>query len=544
MIDSKYTEYAKDVLEGKIVAGELIKLACQRYLNFFEREDLYFDTEKADKPLRFIAKLKHNTGKFVGHPFILQDWQRFIIYAIFGFYKKEDDTRLCRSSYIQIARKCGKTSFASAIGLYGLVADGESGAEVTCVAPSAAQSRIAFKNASEYVGTINRGNILKCLTGEIRFDHTHSRFRIMSSSAKFGDGFNPSLAIIDEYHALPNNDIPNLLISGTGMRRQPLMIYITTAGFNLYSACHSYRNMCEEILRGLKEDDSIFPFIYELDPSDNWEDSTVWKKCCPSLDITVTKDYMERQLLTAKNNPVDEISIKTKTFNIWCSSKEVWLQNDLLLKVSKDIKLEDYGNKGLVAYAGIDLAAVSDLACLSILFQYENNFYFKTWAFVPETQLTESLNKELYKKWKREGNLIVTHGNVTDYDYILKQIQEINKVIPIVKVSYDSWNATQFAISATEQGLNMSPYSQALGNFNKPTKEFERLVKSGKVVIDNSELVRWCFNNAVLKSDFNENCKPIKGDNRNNKIDAVISMLTALGGLLEEPFYMPYFEAI
>lgn len=543
MIDSKYTKYAEDVINGKIVAGELVKLACSRYLSFFDRDDLYFDCDKADKPKRFISKLRHTTGKFAGKPFILQDWQEFICYAIFGWYKKIDNTRLCRSAYIQIARKCGKTSFASALGLYGLIADGESGAEVTCVAPSAAQSRIAFKNASEYTESINHGKILKTLTGEIRFDHTHSRFRIMSSDAKFGDGFNPSLAIIDEYHALPNNDIPNLLISGTGMRRQPLMIYITTAGFNLYSACHSYRDMCEEILRGLKTDDSIFAAIYELDKGDNWEDEKMWKKCCPSLGITVTKDYMERQLLTAKNNPTDEVPVKTKTFNIWCSSQEVWLQNELLLKYSKIVNFEEMP-QGVVAYAGVDLAAVSDLASLSILVHVEDKFYFKTWAFVPESQLNDSINKELYKKWKRNGCLIVTPGNVTDYDYILNKIQEINKVIPIVKVSYDSWNATQFAISATEQGLNMSPYSQALGNFNKPTKEFERLIKSGKVIIDNSEVVRWCFSNAVLKSDFNENVKPVKGNNRNQKIDCVISMLTALGGLLEEPFYTPYLEVI
>lgn len=544
MLDDKYTYYAKKVLSGEIVTGNLIKLACQRYLDFFERDDIYFDPDKADKPIRFIAKLKHTTGKFVGKPFILQDWQEFICYAIFGFYKKSDNTRLCRSAYIQIARKCGKTSFASALGLYGLIADNEAGAEVTCVAPSAAQSRIAFKNASEYVASINKCNILKCTGQEIRFPHTNSRFRIMSSDAKFGDGFNPSLAIIDEYHALPNNDIPNLLISGTGMRKQPLMIYITTAGFNLYSACKSYRDMCEEILMGLKEDDSIWPFIYEFDKDDKWEDQSTWKKCCPSLGITVTSDYMERQLLTARNNPIDEVQIKTKTFNIWCSSQETWLQNELLLKHSKSFEIDDIIDKDSIAYSGIDLASVSDLAMVAFMIQKEDKYYFKVYGFIPQESLKDNINKELYLKWIKQKQLIVTPGNVTDYDYILNKIKEIDKKVQVVKISYDSWNATQFAINATEAGMNMSPYSQSLGNFNKPTKEFERLLLSGHIVLDNNEMVRWCFQNCCLKSDYNENVKPVKGGTKYQKIDAVIAILEALGGLLEEPYYTPFLDVI
>ena len=272
MIDNKYKQYAQDVIDGKIIAGELIRLACVRYLSWFNRDDIYFDTEKAERPIKFIAKLKHFTGKFKGQPFILQDWQKFMIYNIFGWIRKDNGTRLIRNAYIQISRKCGKTSLASAIGLYGLIADNEAGAEVTTVAPSKEQSRIAFKNASSYLESINKFSFFKALRNEIRFDRTKSRFRIMSSDANFGDGFNPSIAIIDEYHAMKDNDIPNVLISGMGMRTQPLMLYITTAGTNLFGPCKKYRDMCEEIMRGVKQDDTVFALIYELDKDDDVED--------------------------------------------------------------------------------------------------------------------------------------------------------------------------------------------------------------------------------------------------------------------------------
>lgn len=544
-IDPKYIKYANDVLEGKIIAGELVKFACERYLSWFERDDIYFDEEKASKPVRFISKLKHFTGKFRGQSFILQDWQEFIIYNIFGWIRKDTGTRLIRNAYIQISRKCGKTSLASALGLYGLIADDEAGAEVTCVAPSAEQSRIAFKNASNFLETINKFNLFKPMRGEIRFDKTKSRFRIMSSDANFGDGFNPSLAIIDEYHAMKDNDIPNVLISGMGMRTQPLMLYITTAGFNLFSPCKKYRDMCEEILRGVKEDDSIFALIYEMDKNDDFNNSINWKKCCPSLGITVTDEYMKQQLQMMKNNPSDEVAILTKTFNMWCSSSESWLSNSLILSNTKSFELSDFANKGTVyGIIGVDLAAVSDLTCIALCFNYEDKFYFKTWYFLPEIALEESPNKEMYKRWKKDNMLFITPGNATDYDYVLNTILDINKYVSILKVEYDAWNATQFTENATQKRIKMEPFSQALGNFNRPTKEFERLLRLNRIILDDNEITRWCFANCTIKSDYNDNVKPVKGGTKYQKIDGVIAILQALGGMLYTKSFSHFFTTI
>jgi phage terminase large subunit-like protein len=150
--------------------------------------------------------------------------------------------------------------------------------------------------------------------------------------------------------------------------------------------------------------------------------------------------------------------------------------------------------------------------------------------------LGEHEQKELYKKWHFEKQIILTSGNAVDYDYILADILKINKICPIYAVFYDTYNATQFAINATEQGLNMQPFSQSLANFNRPTKEFERLARSNKIIIDNNEITRFCFSNVVLKYDHNDNVKPTKSSNK-NKIDGVISMLTALGGYLQIPKY-------
>lgn len=544
MINNKYKKYAEDVLSSKIQGGQLLKLTCQRYLSWFDRDDIYFDEEAADKPVRFISKLKHFTGEHAGHPFILQDWQQFLVYNIFGWKRKDNNTRLIRNAYIQISRKCGKTSLASALGLYGMIADDEPAAEVCCVAPSAEQSRIAFKNASNFLDTINRHNLFRALRGEIRFDRTKSRFRILSSDAKFGDGFNPSLAIIDEYHAMTNNDIPNVLISGMGMRRQPLMLFITTAGFNMLGPCKKYRDLCEEILKGTKEDDSIFPLIYELDVDDDIEDSNVWKKCCPSLNLTVKEDYMKQQLIMMKNNPSDEVAILTKTFNKWIpTSQEAWLPMTYILNSTQKFNIEDFKDKKISCVGGIDLASVSDLTSLSISFIYQEKLYFKTWIFLPESALEEGENKYMYQQWKRSNEIIITPGNATDYSYILTKILEINNIIPIFKILYDPYNSSQFVITAQEHKLKMEPFSQALSSFNNPTKEFERALLLNRIIIDDNEVVRWCFGNCTLKLDHNDNCKPVK-HTKHLKIDAVISMIEALAGIQTVREGKHFFEVI
>ena len=495
-----------------------------------------FRTKMADKPVNFISKLLHTEGQFYKKPFILQDWQAFMVYAMFGFYWKGTDKRVCRNAYIQISRKCGKTSLASALALYGLIGDGEAGAEIDFVAPSAEQTRIGFRAASNYAESINRANILNCLRNTITFNPTKGRIRMMSSDAKLGDGFNPHFAIIDEYHALETNDLPNVMMSGMGMRRNPMMIYITTAGFNVYGPCKEYRDMCVDILEGEKTDDTIFALIYELDKDDDWIDESKWKKCIPSLNITVEEDYIKQQVTLAKNNVSMEVGVRTKNLNQWVESSQVWISDEIIRASMKPVPMEAFN--GQIISAGIDLAAVSDLTVYSIMMspnpdrEFEPGKYvFKSFYYLPSECLENNRNWQKYRLWQQHKYLTVNPGNVTDYRYILDDMKGSMDKFMFNGIYYDAWQSTLFIIMATEEGLPCVPYSQSIGNFTKPVKTFELLLKKGDIVIDDNPITRWCFQNVVLKEDHNQNCKPTK-DNRDSKIDVVISMLEALGGWL------------
>lgn len=529
MLDKKYTNYADNVINGEIVACEYVKLACSRYMNLLKRKDVYFKPEKADKVINFISKLKHFTGSHNGKPFILQEWQKFIIYSIYGFYKK-DGTRLVRNAYIEVARKNGKTALVAAMCLYHLIADGENNAQVILSATSAKQAKICFDMCSNFLKPLDvNGKFFKRYRDTIKFDATTSSLHIVAADASKLDGYNASAFVCDELHEFPDGSVFNVLESSQGMREQPLGICITTAGFNLSSFCYEMRSSMVELLYNKKQDDSQFAIIYTLDKEDDYDNEDVWQKSSPNLGVTVKKDYLRQQAQQAKNNPTLLTSYLTKLQNIWLSSSEEWISSNYIMKAQNKFNYSDFEEP--FAYLGVDLGATSDLTCISCMIPYEEKYYFRNYYFLPSECLNTNPNRELYRLWQQQGNLIVTPGNVCDYDAALNELMKLNEQVQIVQITYDAWNATQFAISATENGLPLVPFSQSIASLNRPTKELARLIMSGKVVIYDNPIDRFCFQNVVIKRDYNDNERPTK-ESYNNKIDGVVAMIMALGGYL------------
>lgn len=532
-MDKGYYKYADDVLSGNLVVCENIKLACSRFREDLNRPELEFREAVVDRAIAFIGTLKHFKGKSSGQNFLLENWQQFIIANIVGFYWKDSGDRRFTSSYIEVSRKNGKTALAAALCLYYLIADGEDGAEVDLAANSKEQAKIAFEFCSNFVKQLDpKAKYLRAYRDSILFDINSSKLKVFAADDSKLDGFNASFGLVDEYHSAKNSKVRDVIKSSMGMRQNPHLCTITTAGFDTTLPCYKLRTTAIDILNKLKEDDSMFIAIYSLDEGDDWTDENNWIKCTPNLDVTVTSKYIKEQVKSAINNPSEEVGVKTKTLNLWCNSSEVWLPESYIVKASQSIDLKDFAD--CECYIGVDLAATSDLTAVSYLVVKDDNYYFKTDYYLPESALTEKADRELYKYWKQQGLLHITQGNVTDYDYITNDIVNASNIVSIQAVGYDKYNATQWAIHATELGLPLEEYPQTLGNFNKPTREMERLVLSGRAVFDNNEINRWCFRNVQLKSDHNGNVKPNKSV-KAKKIDGAIAMIQALGMYLQVP---------
>lgn len=546
----KYIQYPLDVISGKIVAGKYIKLACQRYIDWFSRDDIYFNYSDVDKKLNFAHKLRLREGMLFD-PLPYQAW---ILSYIYGFYYvDEPDIRVINNVLLLTARKSGKSVFGAVIAIIAAICDKEHSPEIAFIANSAKQAGMLFKYTSELCKSVDPDNkIFERLRGDIRIPKVDGQINVLPSETSRLDGRSDSVFIQDEGHEAKSSEIWNVLKTGQGARKNPLAISISTAGFNVGSVYPLYNQWeyCCSILNGQYDDDTWASFIFQLDEGDDWKDENVWIKANPSLGTTVSYRYMRDQIKQAIHTPSNEVSIKTKNLNMWCQSSDVWIPYEKIEAVSQPIDLEDFRDE--ICYMGVDLSAVSDMTSFSVMFppnpdraKYPDKFVFKTFVYIPQEAVEKSSNSETYQNFKRQKYILVTSGNVTDYNEILRHQLEVSKDVCLQGVYYDAWNATQYAINATEEGLPLEPYSQSLGNFNKPTKFIEMLILSQKCVIDTNTCIKWCFANVELKYDHNDNCKPTKSQgDKNKKIDAIISMLESLGGYLNSPNFAPEVIAI
>jgi phage terminase large subunit-like protein len=508
--------------------GRLYILACKRFLEDMNNPEYYYDERQTERCIKFISLLKHFTGKFNQEQFILADFQKFIVANIFGLYKVKTHTRKFTSSYIQIARKNGKSAFAAALALYALIADGEPNAEVVIAANSVEQGKVCFNMCLSFAEQLDN-KMFKKYRSSIEVKKTNSVLKVISTNYSAADGGNTSFAVIDEFHSNTDGLIRSTIQSSMGMRTQPHLCTITTAGFDKSLPCYELRNLSADILQGVKKDEQHFCCIFEMDEEDNWRFEEHWYKCTPNLGVTVNLEWLRNQVDKAINNPSDEAGVRVKNLNQWLNSNNTWIQDTSIIKCFEDegnvLKMFNLSN---FYYVSVDLSATTDLTCASFLTEYKNKLYAHTVYFIPEDAVETNRLKTKMQEWHRNGELIFTPGNVCDYDYVLNFIKKFDKDVKsrVKKIYLDRWNATQFQISLVENGLPVEPYSQALASFNGPTKFLEKSILSENIVLSRSSLTLECFRNVELKSDWNGNIKPYKsGDNRSKKIDGTITLI-------------------
>lgn len=532
----QWEKYCEDVENGKIVTGKSIKEAVARFRDFQRRDDIYFDKKAVEDCIFFISQIKHFLGKFAGTNFVLQNWQCLILASVFGWKWKATGLRVTNEVYIQIARKAGKDALIAAICLYCLVAEGEAAPEIIAASNSVNQSRILFDYIINFAKSLDgTKKVLVPYRNYLKMPATNGVVSVISSDPSKADGKNISVFCLDEFHEARDRRMYDVLKSSQAMRQNPLAIIITTAGFNLDGPCHDMYELAIQVLAGVKTMDNFQAFIFELDEEDDWKDPKNFIKCQPNLGVTVTEEFMLEEVHKAEIDSTAVTGVLTKTFNKWVQNKVFWIPQELIARLMSPVNLEDYRGRSIIL--GADLSTVSDFSSISVLIppsEEDDKFVFKSYCFLPEATLNNHPNKVLYEKFIREGTMIRTPSNVLDYDFILHKIWEINQICPISAIYMDTWNATQFQTTATDAGYNVQPFSQAVGNYNACTKEFERLAKEGKMIIDRSACVLFQFGNVFLKGDINGNVKPSK-ESVNKKIDSVIAMTTALGGYLKNP---------
>ena len=521
-------QYIDDVISDRVIVCEHVRNAVNRYLS--DRSNGWaFSENYAQHAIDFIEQLEHSTGDYAGKPFKLEGWQAFIIWNLFGFLNPDGSRRFTRA-YVEVPRKNGKSTFSSAVMLYGLMADGESAAQVYSAATKLDQAMMVFaesvrvcQNASwlsEALTVNNSVNNRRILYGQ-------SIYKPLEWNPSKQDGLNTHFAVIDEYHAHPNDELYNVLRNSMGARRQPLLFTITTAGFNRESPCYKHRNYCASVLNGAIKDDALFSVIYTLDEGDDWTDSANWAKANPNWGVSVYPRQLEQALTEAKEFVHKEVEFKTKLLNVWTDTALTWINDSTWMECAERGELDG------ICYGGLDLASTGDFCAFTLY--WPDSAAIRTWYFLPSEAAYKRKDAAgaSIRQWIADGQIIATEGNVTDYSFIKAQIIELAQEFDIKDIAYDRFNASQLVIDLQNEGLQMFPFGQGFISMSSPTKELERLVKDGRLKHDGNPVTRWMMGNVLLANDPAGNIKINKAKS-GDKVDGPVSIVMALGTAMQD----------
>ena len=540
------TQYARDVVAGDIVAGELTRLACQRHLDDLERNWEYtFDADRAARACRFIELLPHIEGPLAvaGELIRLEPWQVFIISSLFGWVNSSTRLRRYRSAYIAVARKNGKSILASGIALYMLCADGEVGAQVYSCATTREQARIVWKAGRTMVSRtpgLRRKFGVKNYAHHIEIPSNNSIFRPLSRDTGGNlDGLNISCAIIDELHAHKTRELYDVIDTATGARSQPLILMITTAGFDPSSICYERQVYTQQVLRGDSWDPSWFGLIYTVDKEDLEDqerlltDETLWAKANPNLDVSVSRDDMRRKAVQALAVKSSRPNYLTKHLNVWVEGGSSWL--DIVAwdaTEDPDLDIADY--EGLPCWIAADLASKLDVACVAYVFERIDGDGHAVFVrhYVSEREADRSRNSQ-YAGWAADDHLIVTPGDVTDYGQIEADLRQAAVDYDVVCVAVDPWQAEHMRQRLDAEGLPTLELRQSVQSLSEPMKSLEAAIVSGKIVHERDPVLRWMLGNVVCHVNAKDEIYPRK-DRPEQKIDGAVALIMAYGRALSD----------
>lgn len=533
-------EYWNKIESNKVTVSKKVRRVYQEIIRYLDdpNSKWTYNHTKANHAIEFVENYcKHSKGKMGGKPFILELWQKALVTAIFGIVSKVDGTRKHREVILVIARKNGKSTLSSAIGLYMQIADGEPGAEVYAVATRKDQAKVIWLEARRMVRKSSALNKrIKTLVGELNSDLNDSFFRPLGSDSDGLDGLNVHCGTLDEIHAWKDKNLYDVIVDGTTARDEPLIFITTTAGTVREAVFDMKYEECENIIKGyddgIYQDERVLPIIYELDNRKEWLDPECWMKANPGLGTIKKIEQLETKVNKAKANAILVKNLLCKDFNIRETSSEAWLTFEQLNNQTKF----DIGKlKPKYAIGGADLSSTTDLTNATIIFMLpgDPNIYVEQMYWLPEDLLEQRVEQDgiPYDLWIDAGWMRTTPGNKVHYKYVTEWFLEIRNELDIYIpwVGYDAWSA-EYWVDEMKNNFGaeaMEPIIQGKRTLSGPMKSLGADLEANKIIYNNNPILKWCLSNTIIDIDKNDNIQPSKGKNQRKRIDGLAGLLDA-----------------
>lgn len=544
------TAYAKLVVSGEKLAGQSEIQACQRHLDDMKRGRDFpyiFDATEAERHIELADTLRIGEGE-QQRPLHTRGFQQFILGSIFGWRKKRSNIRRFREAYIQVGRQNGKSFLAGEMCNDFATFSGYRMGRIFCTATKQEQANIVWGEVNKF---IKSDPDLAELYSVREYDHTikslvtENTIKAIGRDTKSADGFRSILAVIDEYHAHPTDQMYKLMLDGQITVDNALTLAITTAGFNLNSPCYEQYQFCKKVLSGAIEKDSLFIFIAELDEDDDIWKPQNWAKANPlhlwNEDNTINEEMLARMAEKAidarEKQGQDLVNFLTKSLNRWVTyAGGAFVDAKAWQACASDMTLEDM--RGRDCILGIDLSSGGDLTSIALVFPSDDGERAYVWShsYMPELRLAEHIRTDdaPYGVWKEQGLITLTsgmYGIKTDYHYITSDLKRIlsEYSIQVVGCGYDAHNAGAF-LSDLEEILDcdITEVKQSARSLNDPTKDFQLSVKAGLISYDKGNaLLTWSMVNAIISEPNSFGEIKIDKMTQTNRIDPCDSILDA-----------------
>jgi phage terminase large subunit-like protein len=533
------TPWAGKVVAGKVLAGPLVQAAARRHLDdraHAKARGLKWSPTRAARAIEFFSFLPHVEGEWAGRPFLLQPWQQFVVGSLFGWLRT-DGRRRFREAYVEIPRKNGKSTLAAGLALLLAFFDDEQAAHVYCAATKKDQAKIVWGLARDMVQRTQalRRRIDVRVNG-LSILAAGQKLEPLGKDADSMDGLNVHGGILDELHAHKSADVVDVVRTATVARRQPLLVYITTAGQERDTVCWAHHDYGQKVVEGILADDAWFVFIAAAERGADWTQEPTWACANPSFGVTVKAESLRQLCEAAQKVPSQQSAFRRLHLNEWLQAD----RRALDMRhwdgcADRALTLEAMAGKPCVA--GLDLSTRIDMTALVLVFAEEGGaLAVLPFFFIPEDNIAQRVQRDRVPVdvWVREGLVTATPGNITDYSFVYARLLELSERCPVQAVASDPWNAAALNSRLMADGFTVIEVRQGFRSLSEPTKQFQALVGAGKLRHPAHPCLTWNAGNLALLTDAAGNIMPDKARST-GRIDGVSAIVSALSRVLLGP---------
>ena len=527
--------YYQKITDGTETAGRWIRDWYEYIVNGLQEKRFTYDRKKAAKVIRFCENFcRHHEGPLAPGLIKLELWQKAMLSVVFGILDDNGD-RQFREVFVEVGRKNGKTLLAAAIASYMMYMDGEYGARVYFVAPKLDQSRLCF-NAFQQM--IQKEPELSDITKKRRTDiyvaSSNSSAQPLAFSYQKSDGLNPLLTVCDEIASWtgdPGLKQYEVLKSALGARRQPLLLSISTAGYQRDGIFDEIFRRSTAVIMGTSKETRLAPFLYQIDDVDKWNDINELKKANPNLGVSLGVDYLLEEIAVAEGSLSRKMEFLTKMANVPQNSSCAWLSaQDVKKCFGNNLTLEDFRHS--YALGGIDLSLAVDLTAAVIVIERNGVSWFDTMFFMPENKVDEATARDglPYRIYQQRGLLTVCGENTVDYHAVhdwFRKLERDYEILPL-KVGYDRYSAAYLVQDMEAVGYSMESVSQG-SNLTGILIDMEGMIKDGRLrCINDNDLMKVHMLDAALKFEEGTNRRRLIKMNPRAHIDGMAALSDAI----------------